>query len=418
MAAYDRHLFQSLLIQAIGTRSKTRFASEAGLGREYVSRLCTKEDSSRPSAATLNKIANIAENGITLNMLRSACGYEPLADVKQSREPADAKQSRKPADATDVMTDSEWIAHNISNICDFLTRTIPMAEPYSGVIGLQDMFNFLYSDGTDACFLEMGNTSRYRGPEGNAAIALSVSWSNVRRWIRETVEFVLFGRSDSEGNFFVTSFATDASSIIKAFPENKERYDFAEAKKLNGSSIYDLPVVCYVTDTKRFADRILEKIFRKDENELVELVTGYGFYTDKGGFVNDNDNVFRSFVKAHEGASRKIMGDDFVCGIAEGADPFEFFDDIGDIAYQEEFIAAVMKEETGIEFEGWNLVSEKHPGNRPFVAYNAQSGLYTEEVEKAAEKYARELCIPHIGVCWSYMDVCEEDIRYHEKDLD
>lgn len=405
MAEYNRALFRSLLIQAIGSRSKSGFAARSGLAREYVSRLCTKEDCSRPSAATLFKIAENAENGITIDMLRDACGYEPLAKT------SDTTIKKEQPDATDAMTDDEWISHNINNLSAFLKDAVPMTAPYQGAASFCEIFDLLYKDGADTRFMERGNTSRYRGPEGNAAILISASWSSVSRWIRETVDFVLFGHSDSEGNFFATSFATDAATIIKAFPEEKERYDRI------GTGVYDMPVVCFVHDTKKPAERLLKRIFGDDGNKITTLVTGYGIYTDKGEFADDNDRVFRSFVKNHEDASRKIMGADFFDGITNGSDLLEFFGDYGDVTCQEEFIAAVMSEETGVTFEGWNLSSKDFPMNRPFVIHNEQCGPCTEEIERIVEKYARELHVPHIGTCWSYMEICEKDILYHEKDL-
>ena len=68
--------FRQLLLAAIGSdRQKKDFAEQAGLSPSHLSRLLNVEVISRPSYATLEKIADASCGRVTLQMLLSACGW-------------------------------------------------------------------------------------------------------------------------------------------------------------------------------------------------------------------------------------------------------------------------------------------------------------------------------------------------------
>lgn len=68
--------FRRLLLAAIGSdRQKKDFAEQAGLSPSHLSRLLNDEVISRPSYATLEKVADASCGRVTLQMLLSACGW-------------------------------------------------------------------------------------------------------------------------------------------------------------------------------------------------------------------------------------------------------------------------------------------------------------------------------------------------------
>ncbi len=69
--------FVNLLKLAIGSsRSQNDFAKQAGISPEHLNRLLRQTSKSRPSAATLRKIADASNGRVTLNRLEKACGME------------------------------------------------------------------------------------------------------------------------------------------------------------------------------------------------------------------------------------------------------------------------------------------------------------------------------------------------------
>ncbi len=69
--------FKRLLSVAIGVRrTQSEFAKSCGISHEHLSRMLNQEYINRPSLQTLNKIALCAADGVTLDMLKAACGYK------------------------------------------------------------------------------------------------------------------------------------------------------------------------------------------------------------------------------------------------------------------------------------------------------------------------------------------------------
>lgn len=81
--------FRQLLAKAMEGYSGTQadFAKQAGIAPETLNRLINNEVISRPSKMTLKKIASIAKNGVTYEMLLKACNYEGVpADNRSFKE--------------------------------------------------------------------------------------------------------------------------------------------------------------------------------------------------------------------------------------------------------------------------------------------------------------------------------------------
>lgn len=74
-------LFKELLKQGIGSRTNTEFAKLAGVSAEWISRTLNKDNIPKPSISTLKKIAPHMD-GVTLDALLNACGYDTLAQPR------------------------------------------------------------------------------------------------------------------------------------------------------------------------------------------------------------------------------------------------------------------------------------------------------------------------------------------------
>ncbi|HWQ74628.1 MAG TPA: hypothetical protein VN441_04880 [Syntrophomonas sp.] len=72
---FDKQRFADLLKQAKGERSINRYGVDSGVDPAYISRLLRCMVSNSPSAAIIKKLADSADNGVTVNMLMVEAGY-------------------------------------------------------------------------------------------------------------------------------------------------------------------------------------------------------------------------------------------------------------------------------------------------------------------------------------------------------
>lgn len=76
----DLAKFKELVRKSIGARSQAEFASEALLSPSHLTRMLNDDYDSTPHVRTIRNIAAVAVNGVTLNDLLVAAGYEPQVD--------------------------------------------------------------------------------------------------------------------------------------------------------------------------------------------------------------------------------------------------------------------------------------------------------------------------------------------------
>lgn len=76
----DLSKFKNLVRKSIGARSQAEFAREANLSPSHLTRMLSDDYDSTPHIRTIRNMASAAVNGVTLNDLLVAAGYEPQVD--------------------------------------------------------------------------------------------------------------------------------------------------------------------------------------------------------------------------------------------------------------------------------------------------------------------------------------------------
>ena len=74
--SFDKERFSSLLKQAVGSRTQVAFSLQCGISNSYLSKYINKLMETPPIPNTLKKIADNAENNVTIDDLISAAGYD------------------------------------------------------------------------------------------------------------------------------------------------------------------------------------------------------------------------------------------------------------------------------------------------------------------------------------------------------
>lgn len=85
MSEFNQQAFIEILKKAIGTRQHKIFAAEIEVSPTHLSRMLNPSYKGKPSLATLEKIAEHAENAVTYQELLAAAGYQ-AAPAKEQLE--------------------------------------------------------------------------------------------------------------------------------------------------------------------------------------------------------------------------------------------------------------------------------------------------------------------------------------------
>lgn len=83
MSEFNQQAFIEILKKAIGTRQHKIFAAEIEVSPTHLSRMLNPSYKGQPSLATLEKIAEHAENAVTYQELLAAAGYQAVPAKEQ-----------------------------------------------------------------------------------------------------------------------------------------------------------------------------------------------------------------------------------------------------------------------------------------------------------------------------------------------
>lgn len=111
--------FRGLLRGAICTRTQAQFANESGLSAEHLNRMLNADTIHRPSKQTLHKIASVAKNGITYQVLKDALDNEDPSFRQNMPDPEkkleQAKEDFKPSFEDAVYLTMEYLSELTKN---------------------------------------------------------------------------------------------------------------------------------------------------------------------------------------------------------------------------------------------------------------------------------------------------------------
>lgn len=385
---YDRKKFKGLLIAAIGTRNKHDFAKECNLSRGYISRLCNMDEAlSAPKEKTLDAIAKNAENGITLNQLREACGYDniPEGNVKAENN----------ADPFYLLNDEDW------------------AKACIGAFGLYLSTNPVYYD--DRMFTKDFEASNCNVPgnkynvvqhkiKDDSHIVLNVLVVEIEKERKCNFTVCIEGRYLKD-EFWTKSYSTSPKVIAIYSAKHKAMYDEINKRcEAVGMNVYELPYSYNVGhfDKEEYSKKIFDDIFGKWKlpEETVEMINyGMGFYLDGENFKKNEERLMRGFIEEHKESLQNI--DEYkelyknVC--VDGGSIFEEYNDAKNRC-AEDIIAKVLSKETEVHFEAFGDKYDGFESNRACVINITNGIIFAEDevVDKVCEA-AKLLEIDFVG---------------------
>lgn len=132
----NSNTFRTTLRRAIGARTQAQFANDAGLSAEHLSRLLNAPNMHKPTHTTLQKIANVASNGVMLQDLEQALetyddkpeeSFEKRANMAMDSFVQIVREAMLPTVAKDVPS-------AIRNILAEVENRAPSAPPVSYLV--------------------------------------------------------------------------------------------------------------------------------------------------------------------------------------------------------------------------------------------------------------------------------------------
>lgn len=425
-------LFRNLLITAIGDRSQAEFAKRSGISPEHISRMLNNSYINRPSLSTLRKIAGNANGGITLDELKSACGYEESTSKIRENETGEEFIERVRVKALErasyleaIVDFTDFEESYWTSIYDFVsslfkdieigikvgdTTTISATDHiYGCMVTLSWGEDEYYAEAhmvvhfhedepgdeilkvIDGAYFSaksltpLNNTPRNKGiqylPEDEECLA-------VENTVYKGISCIIWYRR-------IGSISTRADSNVRKARRNREIKDIMDANPGISSS-----------------EALLKMIFDERPNRYLTSVEGYGFYVD-----NMPDYIARRFLEAHQGTYVQAEDDkETFERIKSGETPEDGFI---------EEIAKVMRRETGIKFCAWEK-DDLEKGNSlcntnrscimleklmPFEMNETEKNLSCQSLQQIIDRYAAEL---HCEVDWCVYYMMTDKTDYIE----
>ena len=288
MTMTDKYIeFRKLLKKAMAgyMKSQADFAREANIAPETLNRMLNQDVISRPSRNTLQKIAGVARNNVTFNMLAEACGYKTEKAVALTPDRA---------------------REDFREFCMFVTSTrmtvFKSVDEFMDMhitLGAKQDVSYLVHEGVKADVKKIGTKTFM----GDYVSIVDVSCS-VSREISLVTAFAVFYFVTDNNECIVTEATNDVDVTLKYGS------DFAEtAVSIRDDDLEDDTDVSILFSkdlTKRkyeqatCEERLLYAIFgeTKDLHKETVHVSGIGFYLSK----HIPDFAIKNFLRNHKTA--------------------------------------------------------------------------------------------------------------------
>ena len=393
--SYDDKKFRELLIKAIGTETKQRFAEKAHIKPQQLSRYLRDDYKARPSQRTLKKIADAAGDSQLYDELLEVCGYGETPSMRRRSMPYD---ERAALNAQDLSTGlKELTAGTVSY--PSIEALIKVYEPIYSLEKLTEISVF--------------RKKEYEGRRNLHAEYIACARVKYEDALSECITwFAVYFAETKGGNVVVFDVAMDPASVLEAGGISREVYEEMKDKDF----VYQIKTNSALQKKLDNGTDLFEAIFGGIGEEYVYTYLGFGFYLDEM-------QGFREFILNHEegfctGEKERALYDRLKAG-----EPYEeVFSEYEDDAYTsyigpEAAIAKIMREETDLKFTSCIHGDEGIEANRPCIILTEAMdswGEITEDFEledlkEIVEPYARELGIPEYGEVHVYGK------RYEEK---
>jgi transcriptional regulator with XRE-family HTH domain len=390
MAEYNVEAFRSLIKAAIGDRTQSDFARDAGLTPQYLNRLLNSDDIGRPTKTTLAKLAGHSYTGIPLAKFLQACGYDDADEELK-------KELRSMPIKDRIKSGADKFLHMLNS----LSANNAMYE------SLYAFANTVISECPDES-ISVSIGSPVELPKGeipNAELAsiATFSWGDDYHVSMDVTGF------DVELDVLICYSETKGGSVIicdvKTDQKTLYNYDSKVVGKLiDGNMFNDAGTACIITrklhqlrvdpETAGMSaeERLLHNIFGSTTaSSRIVQEEGYGFYIDHTPlyvlykFIENRKSVLNMEVTV------PTITEDERNSMDEYGIPV--FDDIGCI------VSDIISKESGIRMSysyDPNVVSSSRPvimfpAKSPWNYTDYEKELSESGLKQVLDRYAREL---------------------------
>lgn len=287
MAEKNLPKFRKLLKTAMDGYDGTQadFAKEANIAPETLNRMLNQETISKPSKNTLRKLAGIARNGVTYEMLLEACEYAP-----EKRDNRTAKEK-----ANSFIAFGEYFTEHTAKYS---------MSPFPSIKDFIESAIMIYSD-IDIVYEILDEVPIHAGSEryGDHAVIVKLS-SKLSDNISAMTDLLVLYHTTINGKCIITLATNDVNETIKYDSETAKRIIKVKNRATNTATEQTPSNVLYIKNQKKRKyepitqeERLLKAIFGESSDpDNTVTIAGIGFYIPK----NIPEFLIKEFLKNHK----------------------------------------------------------------------------------------------------------------------
>ena len=358
----------------IGELTQASFAAEKGITPEHLSRMLRSENPSRPSKATLKKLAGESEG--VYNELLSLCGYN---DKKEKFI---------------LETKEDMIQSRVNELRDGFRDMTQGVHVYENMNAFLDEYSLLF-DSKDVSFKMAGKKQEYdEGDHFGAEYVVPIAADYRFRGYECRIFCALYFSETIGGKVVVLDSALDSDSLLSSglrYPEEKK------------DELLGRPYLCNIRKDYSAEEKLLEAIFGNGRNEEVTVsVIGFGISFKRSIFTDD---AVKDFLEGHDAskygidAANRILAGESVSSVLDGYDTNM---DVGEGPGC--LIAQVIREETGIRFLYYqDVTGNENALDAVMVERDDYKDCDIDDLKEAASGLARDFGLREYGECLVYV---------------
>ena len=432
MSKQNFETFRGLLRGAICFRPQAQFAREAGISPEHLNRMLNADVIHRPSKVTLHKIAAVAKNGITYQLLKDALDKDDPNPSEPDSSPTapplsfpDAAQMAMAA-LSNVIKAQPYpiIANSLAEHMDALMSAVAHKSPILPKISY-DLGVVRPYPGQKDCF-----ATNYVCVDLSMADDYYTATSNMLLYLIELpsrsgdIKYVVRDASCAVSDI-MELFGMPPAALAAHENESKDSGEGALDQAMNDPFYLD------IQKAERFKEvfngstgesperRLLNAIFGENQTRIPVVTDGTGFALKEtppnlaGFFLSHRDALLSPYLSEPENYNKIVNAMD---SLDKTKELQPFLDELDEINYSDDniendfgwpaAIAVIMSEETGFPFL-YKKKSEDPSGKFPWLSKDSviilsnnaaeRDGIQREAILMVTCRYVRELGLKRFG---------------------
>lgn len=380
MAEYDVSAFRDLIREAIGNRTQSEFARDAGLTPQYLNRLLNSDDIGKPTKNTLMKLSGHSYTGIPLAKFLKVCGYEDSEETLKNELRSMNLKDRLNKCVNSLKAGFEKMSEN---------RPV-----YDSLYEFVDMVFVIYGDESLSVKFNEHVFDVYKGEFGIAehAVVATISWGDDYDIAPRVTGF------DAEMDVLICYSDTTGGSVIIGDVKTDQHtlYEYGSdvvqtLVDMNDFREDGLACIIHKKTTRKpevagmsAEERLLYAIFGNTSGVTSDRIIqeeGYGFYLDDTPMY-----VIHKFIENHKGSMSKTVIQNYEESLKSVSDDHRE-DDNGYPCFA---ICAIMRKETGLHFD--YVYSPEIDGEHQTILFHARNPWnYTDQEKELSEDSLRKI---------------------------